>query len=194
MIVNLIKLIKLISKTTDDEEVITEDDFQDIVEESTDDGVIDEEEADIINNALEFGDKVVRNIMTPIQDVFEIDVEHTSRQELLNTISQTDFSRIPIYKGKKENIVGILLVKEYLHKSMIKQNVSYRSCLIETLKVFDTMEIDALVDFLQSKQNHIAIVIDEYGGFEGVVTMEDALEELVGEFEDTIAPGEVAHE
>lgn len=190
----MIKLIKIIAKISDEEDTYSEDDFQDIVDEGADDGVLDEEEADIINNAVEFGDKVVRNIMTPIDDVFAIDVTHTSRKELLETIAETDYSRIPIYKGQKTNIVGILLVKEYLHKAMIKQSVSYRSCLIETLKVLDTMEIDALVDYLQSKQNHIAIVIDNNEHVVGLVTLEDALEELVGEFEETIAPGEVAHE
>ncbi len=190
----LIKLIKIIAKISDEEDTYSEDDFQDIVDEGADDGVLDEEEADIINNAVEFGDKVVRNIMTPIDEVFAIDVTHTSRKELLDTIAETDYSRIPIYKDKKTNIVGILLVKEYLHKALIKQNVSYRSCLIETLKVLDTMKIDALVDYLQSKQNHIAIVTDNQGNVVGLVTLEDALEELVGEFEETIAPGEVAHE
>lgn len=190
----LIKLIKKLAKVSDEEDTYSEDDFQDIIDEGADDGVLDEEEADIINNAVEFGDKVVRNIMTPIEDVFAIDVTHTTRHELLETIAETDYSRIPIYKDKKTNIVGILLVKEYLHKAMIKQSVSYRSCLIETLKVFDNMEIDALVDYLQSKQNHIAIVTDNQGSVVGLVTLEDALEELVGEFEETIAPGEVAHE
>lgn len=192
--IGLIKLIKLIAKVNNDEEIITEDDFAGIIEETTDEGVIDEDEADIINNAVDFGDKIVRNIMTPIEDVFAINIEHTSRREILETISNIDYSRIPIYKSKKENVVGILLVKEYLHKAMIKQNVSFRSCLIETLKVFDNMEIDALVDFLQAKQNHIAMVIDQNGTIVGLVTLEDALEELVGEFEETIAPGEVAHE
>lgn len=189
-----IKLIKKAAKISDEEDTYSEDDFQDIVEEGADDGVLDEEEADIINNAVEFGDKLVHNIMTPIENVFAIDVNHTSRKELLETIADTDYARIPIYKDQKTNVVGILLVKEYLHKAMIKQNVSYRSCLIETLRVLDTMEIDALVEYLQSKQNHIAIVIDADNNVVGLVTLEDALEELVGEFEETIAPGEVAHE
>ena len=194
LFLGLIKLIKALAKIEDEEDSFSEDDFQDIVEEGADDGVLDEEEADIINNAVEFGDKLVRNIMTPLDKVFAIDVEHTSRKEILATISETDYARIPIYKQTKDNIVGILLVKEYLHKAMTRANVSYRSCLIETLKVQDTMEIDALVDYLQNKQNHIAIVIDKNNTVVGLVTLEDALEELVGTFEETIAPGEIAHE
>ena len=138
-----------------------------------------------INSIFEFDDELAYEIMTPRTDVFLIDL-NDSADEYIDQLMELRYSRIPVCEGESDNIIGILHIKDYLIKAREDgfENVDIKSILRKPYLVPETKNIDSLFFELQKERQHIAILIDEYGGFSGIVTMEDIIEEVMGEIDD----------
>jgi CBS domain containing-hemolysin-like protein len=162
---------------------VTEDELETIIDTMEEEGSIDEEEADMLQRVLDFSDITVEEIMTPRVDMVAIDIEK-SVDEITDLFVKHKFSRMPVYDGNSDNIVGILYERDFFTKLIKNRSFSVKKLLRKPLFVPATTKVDALLDMLQEENNHMAVVVDEYGGVDGVVTMEDALEELVGEIYD----------
>jgi len=162
----------------------TTDELKSLVELSKDEGIIDQAERNLIQRVFEFGGHRVSQIMTPRMDVFALEIN-----ELLATalpkIKDNRFSRVPLYEGSTDQIVGILYAKDLLPYSRHSEpEVKLRDLLHPVFFVPESKRIDDLLREFQRNKVHMAIVVDEYGGVSGLATMEDALEELVGEIVD----------
>ena len=163
----------------------SEEEVMSILEAGQQTGEIKEEGKKMINSIFEFDDELAYEIMTPRTDVFMIDIEDP-REEYVDELMKLRYSRIPVCEGDSDNIIGILHVKDYLIKAREQgfENVDIKSILRKPYFVPETKNIDALFFELQKERQHIAILIDEYGGFSGIVTIEDIIEEIVGEIDD----------
>lgn len=183
-------LFKKIFRVSKDENVITEDEFQGIIETVEEEGGIDEEESDIIQAAVDFGDITVKDVLTPIEKISAINIRKTSRKELIDYLKNIEFSRIPVYDGTIENIIGILHVRKFLKNIMKTKNFAVRSAITEAVTVYDSYPLDEMIELYKKRKTHMAIVKNKEGKIIGLVTMEDVLEELVGELtEETPSEG-----
>lgn len=162
---------------------VTESELETIIDTMEEEGSIDEEEADMLQKVLDLSNITVEEIMTPRVDLVAIEVN-----EKINTIKniffKTKFSRIPVYDGRMDNIIGVLTERDFYTKLIKGQQINIRRLALKPIFVPASSKVDALIELLQSENSHIAFVVDEYGGVDGIVTMEDALEELVGEIYD----------
>ncbi len=176
------KLQKLLVKN---EEVskISEDELEDIVDTMETQGTLDSENAEIIHSVIDLREQTVFDIFVPRVDMIAIPITSTE-DEIKETFRENQFSRIPVYEGDKDNIKGILNFKDFFNAEYEKTAFNLESLLTEPLKVTKTMKVDELIKLMKKEKKHIAIVIDEYGGTSGIVTMEDALEQVVGEIYD----------
>lgn len=163
----------------------SEEEVMSILEAGQQSGEIKEEGKKMINSIFEFDDELAYEVMTPRTDVFMIDIEDDPT-EYIDELMELRYSRIPVCEGDSDNIIGILHIKDYLIKAREQgfENVDVKSILRKPYFVPETKNIDALFFELQKERQHIAILIDEYGGFSGIVTMEDIIEEIVGEIDD----------
>ncbi len=186
----------------DDEPTVTEDELVSIIDTIEEEGVIDEEQGELLQSTLDFRDTTIEKIMTPRIDLIAIDIDDD--EESINSLlsDMTQFSRLPVYEDSIDNIVGVLSLTRY-HKAMLDdKKLDIHSMLLKPCKLHKTMKLPAALAKLREAKMHLAIVIDEYGGTLGVVTMEDILEELVGDiWDDTdviitecIATGENTYE
>jgi len=180
------QLLQAVFKSNFKERAMTEEELMSIVEEAEQDGIIDKDDSKLLHNALEFYDQQARDILTP-----RIDVVAISRNALPEEISakfiEKGLSRLPVYDGSVDNIVGILHMRDFF--AHVTNPESYKGLNIDRLMtppvfVAALTNIGDLFKQLQKEKSHIAVVSDEYGGTEGIVTMEDILEELVGEIWD----------
>lgn len=164
---------------------VTEEELESIIETMEDEGVIENDDAELMQNALDINDTEVYQIMTPRVDVVAINVDDDI-ENIKKVFFEFQYSRIPVYDKDKDNMVGILRERDfftaYLNSPDHKFNV--RSIMSTPYFVSKTKKIDDLIREMQELKKHFAIVLDEYGGTSGIVTMEDALEELVGEIYD----------
>lgn len=176
---------KLFGVTEDDEEIVTEEEIKMMVDEGEEKGTIDQEEKELINNIFAFDDKTASEIMTPRTDIFALDIKDSLEKEL-QEIDEYKYSRIPVYEESIDDIKGILyvkdLLKEFTHNQDKKNNIE--DLIREPYFVSENKPINELFKELQKKKNHIAIVIDEYGGTAGLITLEDIVEEIVGNIFD----------
>lgn len=161
---------------------ITEAELLTMVEEAQHEGGIDENEGDLIKSVIEFYDLDVGDILIPRVDVVAVDCESTN-EEIDNIFNETRFSRLPVYKETIDNIIGIINHKDFQYRVLGKGN-SLQSIIAQPIYVLENMKISNLLKLLQQKKSHLAVVTDEYGGTVGVVTLEDIIEELVGEIWD----------
>ena len=163
----------------------SEDQVMSILEEGQQSGQIKEEGKKMINSIFQFDDELAYEIMTPRTDVFAIDINDPT-DEYMDELMGLRYSRIPVCEDDMDNIIGILHIKDYLIKARETgfDKVDIRSILRKPYFVPETKTIDSLFFELQRKKQHIAVLIDEYGGFSGIVTMEDLVEEIVGEIDD----------
>ena len=147
--------------------------------------MIKEEGKKMINSIFAFDDKLAYEVMTPRTDVFMIDVEDPL-EEYFDDMMTLRHSRIPVCRGERDNIIGVLNIKDYLIKARETsyEEVDIESILRKAYFVPDTKNIDSLLFELQKSKQQIAVLIDEYGGFSGIVTMEDIIEEVVGDIDD----------
>lgn len=172
-------------KTDMNDEEFSEDEVMSMLEVGQEAGALKEEGKKMINAIFDFDDKLAYEIMTPRTDVFLIDISDPP-EEYLDELMELRYSRIPVYEDDLDNIIGILHIKDYFIKAKEcgYDQVDIRSILRKPYFVPETKNIDALFLDLQKTKTNIAVLIDEYGGFSGIVTMEDIIEEIVGEIED----------
>lgn len=175
---------KIVSKVFDfgADDVITEDELLTIVDEAQQDGGINSQEGELIKNAIEFNDIEVNEILTPRVDVVAVDVEW-DKDKIAAIFEECGFSRLPVYKDTIDNIIGVLTHRDFVTE---ERNEIFRiENAIKPVKfIFSTMKISKLLRLFQQTNSHIVVVSDEYGGTEGIVTLEDILEVLVGEIWD----------
>lgn len=162
-----------------------EEEVMSILEAGQESGVLKEEGKKMINSIFALDDKLAYEIMTPRTDVFVIDIEDPP-EEYVDDLMKLRYSRIPVCQGETDNIIGILNIKDYLIQAWEKgfEAVDIASILRAPYFVPETKNIDALLFELQKMKQQIAILIDEYGGFSGIVTMEDIIEQVVGDIDD----------
>ena len=163
---------------------VTEEELYDIIEDMTEEGSLDEEQGELIASALQFGDVTVESILTPRVDLAAIDIEE-SREEILRQVKAQNHSRLPVYEGSIDNVIGVLQIRRYL-KAYLRQGpeLDLRPLLDPPLFIHQSTNIDELLPILSRQRQSMAVVTDNYGGTLGVVTVEDILEELVGEIWD----------
>ncbi len=164
------------------EDIITEEELLTIVDEAQQDGGINSQESELIKNAIEFNDIEVNEVLTPRVDVVAIDVEW-EKDKIAEIFEESGFSRLPVYKDTIDNVIGVLTHRDFVAEE--KNEIFRIENAIKPVKfIFSTMKISKLLRLLQQTKSHIAIVSDEYGGTEGIVTLEDIIEALVGEIWD----------
>ena len=163
----------------------SEEEVMSMLEAGQESGAIKEEGKKMIDQIFAFDDKLAYEIMTPRTDVFLIDIQD-DKEEYTDELMEMHYSRIPVCDGDSDNIIGILNIKDYMIEAHEKgfENVDITELLRDPKLVPDTKNIDSLFFELQKDKQHIAILIDEYGGFSGIVTMEDIIEEIVGDIDD----------
>jgi putative hemolysin len=160
-----------------------EEEIMSMVSEGHEQGVILEDEAEMINNIFELGNKEARDCMSPRQKVEGIDAQ-LSLEEAMNIMLESGFSRYPLYQEDLDNIIGVLHLKDAMRYYMRDKNVPLTEIAREPFFVHPTQNIHKLLKDMQTKKIHMAIVVDEYGQTEGIVAMEDILEEIVGNILD----------
>jgi len=163
---------------------VTEQEIKAMAEMASEEEVIEEGEKELIHSIFEFGDTLVREVMVPRPDIVAAPINSSVRQ-ILDLVLRHGFSRIPVYRTTLDEIVGVVYAKDLLrHLHAGKENVPLDSIMREPFFVPETKKIDDLLREMQLRRVHIAIVTDEYGSVAGLVTIEDLLEELVGEIAD----------
>ncbi|MEE1314012.1 MAG: hemolysin family protein [Lachnospiraceae bacterium] len=167
----------------DDENNEYEEEIKNMVEEGLEQGVIEAEEKELINNVFEFGDKECKDVMRFRKKIAGID-NCMSIEECLNYMLEKPYSRYPLYEGDIDNILGVLYLKDVIEAFINHEEKSLSEIAREAFFVHETMEISDLFKEMQLKKIHMAIVVDEYGQTEGIVAMEDMLEVIVGNILD----------
>lgn len=175
------KLLSVLIRTSGDSG-ITEEELLAIVEEAKQDGGIDEQEGSLIKSAIEFTELEAMDIATPRVDVTGIPVD-ADKEEIAAVFGETGYSRLPVYKDKIDDIIGIIYQKDF-YNQVYRGVCSVEAIVRPALYVAKSKKINVLLKELQKNKMHIAVVIDEFGGTMGIVTLEDILEELVGEIWD----------
>lgn len=166
-----------------DHEIHSTEELQLLVKQSADSGEIEEENYEIIKNAFDFTDHTAKQVMVPRQNIVSIDIEDT-KEEIINQIMESGYSRLPVYENSIDNIIGIFYTKEIMREYIKNKDFDLRNFLREAFFVVGSKKISDLLNVFQQKKQHLAVVIDEFGGTEGIITLEDILEELVGEIQD----------
>ena len=173
------------------ESPITDEEFRAMVQVGEGEGVIDSDERTLIQNVIEFGETTVGEIMTPKIDMFTVNIED-SLDEILPRIINNFYSRVPVYGGEDEGIIGILFTKDLArHRHLPPEKVNLKSILHSTLSVPQSKKIKDMLEEFRKMKRHMAIVLDEYGSVCGLVTLEDIIEELVGEIDSEMRQEEL---
>lgn len=167
------------------EEKVTLEEIRSLVEVGQEQGVINPIEREMIDSVISFDDKSCEEIMTARTEVFMIDVEKHVKEQL-DAIMELNYSRIPVYEGDVDNVIGILYLKDFLLEAYKVgfENVDVKKILRPAYFVPEYKSINDLFLEMQAQRQHMAVLIDEYGGFSGIVTMEDLIEEIMGDIED----------
>ena len=170
-------------QTTFTESRISENEFKQMLEEGTKTGVIDKTEHELIESIFEFTDTTAKEVMIPRPDVVALSLD-SPREVAVRKVLEEGYSRMPVYKGTIDNIVGIMYTKDILGLMEYKNVIIIHDILRPAYFVPETKKISQLMRELQQRKLHMAVVIDEFGGTAGIITMEDILEEIVGEIHD----------
>ena len=167
------------------EEKVSKEELRSLVEVGKEHGVINETEQEMIENIIEFDEKIAREIMIPRTKVFLID-KNISIHELFENKEIEKYSRIPVYENEADNIIGILMAKDLMIEAYKKgfDNIKISDLVQEAYFVPETKNVNELFNEMQLEKKHITILIDEYGGFSGIVTLEDLIEEVMGNIDD----------
>jgi len=179
---NLIMMLLPKERTVRDEDEAQQE-LQSIIETAEDENVLDEDRSELVQNALEFGDTRVSEVMTARVDIEAIDIEDNF-EDILEQVEASTYSRLPVYEDGIDNVIGILYLNKFYRNLTEQEAVEIRSVLSKPIYVYKTTKLPAALKALRSAKQHLAIVTDEYGGTLGIVTMEDILEQLVGEIWD----------
>lgn len=181
-----VKLFSLFANNNDeDEKDVSENEILMMVDAGGEEGSIDEDEKEMIKNIFDFDDKNAEEIATHRKDIVAVPID-ISVEELINIVTSEKFTRIPVYEDDIDNIIGILHIKDFMNAiiSNGKDRFNLRDIIMEPFFVPSTKKADDLFEEMQNKKVHMAIVADEYGGTAGLVTMEDLIEEVMGEIQD----------
>ena len=170
------------NKNIEDIEVV-EDDLHEMVDDIEKQGTLDEEEAEIIHDAITYTTTEAYEIMTPRVDMYALDIEDDI-EESLNNPNLFKYSRVPVFKDTIDNIIGYVSTKELMILKLKKEPIDLKKLLIEPLRFPRSAEINNILKVFKKEKKHFALIIDEYGGIEGILTMEDILEEIVGDIWD----------
>ena len=170
-------------KTDGNDEEVTEEDIRLMVDASGESGTIEEDEKEWIQNVFEFNDIAVDDVMTRDADTLWLQ-EDSSEEEILNTIRESGFSRFPVYGEDHDDVKGILIAREFLLNMTSNEKKPFKSLIRAPYLVPDSIHADKLFEDMQANKVHMAIVIDEYGSSAGIITMEDLIEEIVGNIYD----------
>lgn len=179
----VLKLTK--NNDVDIEEKISEEELRSLIIQSQEDGCIEYDEKQMIYKVFDFNDKLAKEIMTPRSDTFLIDIDDDINT-ILDEICDLNYSRIPVYKDDIDNIVGVLYIKDLFNEARKVgfENVKLENLLHEPYFVPEIKRTNELFKVLKEKKIHLSLLFDEYGGFSGIVTLEDLIEEIVGDIED----------
>ena len=165
-----------------EEDTITEGELMTMVSEAENDGELTDRESELIRSAIEFDDVEVEEILTPRVDVIAVE-DDLSLDEVADTFAESGYSRLPVYHGTIDNIIGVVHEKDF-YMARLKKEVKLEDLVKPTLYTTGSTQISQLLRTLREQHHHMAVVVDEYGGTEGIITLEDILEELVGEIWD----------
>jgi len=165
------------------EKTISIEDIEHLIHTGTHQGLLDPSEQMLAGRALRLGDRTVRDIMRPRIEIDALDVD-TPADEVIGAVAMAGFSRLPIHEGDLDHIIGFVYTKDLLLRQHMGWPIELRKLVRPALLVPESLRIDKLLERFRQKRTQMAIVLDEFGGTEGLVTMEDVLEELVGEIHD----------
>ena len=179
-----IKLTEKIFKVKQEEE-FTEEDFENVVEKVSEEGVLEEEQSEIIQSALDFVETSVKEVLTPREKIYAIDIDGLTNEEIKTKLLNCKYSRIPLYEKDFDNFVGVLHIKTYFKEVYMDPHFSIHSIIQEPYYVNSDIMIDDLFNGFKKNHTHLALVRDEYKKVIGMVTMEDVLEELVSDIAET---------
>jgi putative hemolysin len=166
-----------------DEPTVSLDDIEHLIDTGTTEGLVEPLEQRMALEALRLGEHTVGEIMRPRIDLDAMDVD-TPPEEVLGAVAMAAFSRLPVYEGDLDHIIGFVHIKDLLRQIHLGWPIELRKLLHPALFVPESMRLDRLLTLFQEKHNQLAIVLNEYGGTEGMVTLEDVVEEIVGEIRD----------
>lgn len=180
------RLVKIMGFDSDElDEILTKEELRSFIETGEEQGAINESEKEMIEGIIEFDNKKIEKVMTPRTKVYCINIKEPLNS-YLDELLEMRYSRVPVYEDDIDNVIGILYMKDFIIEAKDKgfDNVDIKKILKEPYFVHGGKKVQDLFKSLQASQRHIAIIIDEYGGFSGIITIEDLLEEIVGEIND----------
>ena len=184
IVVALVNLItNLLPDVEEEDSDAALEELHTMIDMAEDEDVLDEDASELVSAAIDFADIAASEVMTARVDIIAIDIDDPW-EEILRTIDAAPYSRIPVYEDSVDHVIGILSLNRFLKAMIDQEKVEIRSLLLPTCYVYKTMRLPAVLSSLRNAQQHIAVVTDEYGGTLGVVSMEDVLEELVGDLWD----------
>ena len=179
-------LVKIMGFDSDElDEILTKEELRSFIETGEEQGAINESEKEMIEGIIEFDNKKIEKVMTPRTKVYCINIKEPLNS-YLDELLEMRYSRIPVYEDEIDNVIGILYMKDFIIEAKNNgfNNVDIRSILKEPYFVHEGKKVQDLFKSLQISQRHIAVIIDEYGGFSGIITIEDLIEEIMGEIND----------
>ena len=183
----VVGLVQLLTKPLKGEKSDGQDDaveeLQSIIETAEDEDVLDEERSELLQNALDFNEISASEVMTARVDIFAVDIK-ADEQEIFDAACTSSYSRIPVYEGSIDSIIGVLYLNHYFKAVLDDPKVDLHKLLMPPCYVYKTTKLPAVLETLKRAKQHLAIVTDEYGGCLGLITMEDVLEQIVGEIWD----------
>lgn len=176
-------LAKFWESSITDSDAVSEDDLENIIDIVEDEGVLDEEQCDLLQNALDFDSVLAYEVVTPRVDMDALDIRDPIEVNL-RKIGESTYSRLPVFEDTPDNVIGILHLNRFYKEYVNNPDIGIRELLLPATFVHMTMPLSDVLDKMREKKSHMVIVLDEYGGTMGLLTMEDVLEQLVGEIWD----------
>ena len=177
------RFVKRAKKNTEILPTVTEDELESIIDTMEEEGVIDSDDAELIQGVLDLDDKVSYDIMTPRIDISAIELKEDN-ESILNLFIDTNYSRIPVYSEDIDHIIGILNFKDFYREYNKNPKIDITKIMTEPLYINENVGVDDIIRSMQRVKKHMAVVLDEHGGTSGIVCLEDAIEEMVGEIYD----------
>lgn len=176
-------LQKLVTRKKDVSNNVTVDELESIIDTMEEEGVLQKDEADMIQGTFKIKEATAHDIMTHRVDVVFLNIDATT-EEIEKVFIEHQYSRIPVYKGNTDNVVGLLNIKEFFNAKMAGKNIKLQELMKKPLFTAENTNVDTLIKDMQKAKKHLAVVLDENGGVSGIVTMEDCIETIVGEIYD----------
>lgn len=177
------KLASKMGKSGEEKPSVTEEELKYIIETIETEGVLEEQESDLVQSALDFDEISVKEILVPRVDMFAIDAKE-DLDDILKHVMEEHYSRVPVYEKNIDNVIGILSIRDLMEAKLKGEEIDIKKMLNPVVFVHRSMKISTALNMLKKNKQHMAVVTDDYGGTKGLVTMEDILEELVGDIWD----------